>query len=65
MFTESKSHSFIVIILSVVIAIGLIASAIIYFNNSIDKVITAQEIWAHFKALSLFAAGYAFRGKVT
>ena len=60
MFTESKSHSFIVIILSVVIA-----SAIIYFINSTEKVITAQEIWVHFKALSLFAAGYAFRGKVT
>ncbi len=65
MFTKSKSHSIITIVLSVIITIGLIASAIIYFNNSAVKIIAAQDIWVHFKALSLFAAGYAFRGKAT
>ena len=65
MSDESRSHSLIVVVLSFVIAGGLIVSAIIYFVFCTDKALAAQEIWAHFKSLSLFAAGYAFRGKVT
>lgn len=63
--SQEKSYSFTVLLLSVVIAIGLVASAILYFIYGADRAQVAQEIWAHFKSLSLFAAGYAFRSKVT
>ncbi len=60
---KTKSHSLVVLVLSAVIVAGLVISAFVYFSFGADKALIAQEIWAHFKSLSLFAAGYAFRSK--
>jgi len=50
----------IVTTLSIIIMLGLAATAIIYIALSNDKGGASQEVWGHFKDLSILVIGYYF-----
>lgn len=63
MSKDHKHQQFILIAFSLVICIGLFVSASLLLYLSDNQMAILQEIWSHFKALSLIAAGYVFGKK--
>ncbi len=53
------------IIFTSAIMLCLFLSSLLFFYGATDKVSASQEIWRHFRDLSLFAAGYYFNNSVS
>ncbi|GAA3972195.1 hypothetical protein [Allohahella marinimesophila] len=55
--SETPSKDFI---LSLIVMLGLMAASFLYVIYSEEKTVATAEVWEHFKALSIFVAGYIF-----